>query len=201
MHEEVILQANPSERGSKYDTPEIISYVVEKKNEGMSFAQITENLKQRGYESISPNKVSELHKRATARSVVYHNTASEEFEDYSGALKECYGEAIKILGEYVRNFRDINDRLKKLNADGDMDILKMKMEIAQQVPQAVKILKEIREFTKFQADLQDKMITEQKKEVWSETQMMDYVTKYLPTLLKEYERENKIKILDRSVLK
>jgi hypothetical protein len=199
--EPVILREEFNSLPRKYEVPEVLEYIVEKRNNGETFDIITDKLKERGYPMISSSEVARLYKVAIAKSTLIHNTAQEEFTDFAPALREAYSEAIKILGDYVRNFREINERLKELNADGDLDLLKMKMDIAKQVPEAVKILKEIREFTKFQADLQDKIITEKEQRYSSEADIMKTVTEHFPLLLKELEKDNKISIIDRSILK
>ncbi len=201
--DKVLLRASPTGKISKYETPEVISYIVDKRNEGETFKTITNGLKQRGFEEITTSTVSGIHKKATARSIIYHNSAKEAFEDYTGELKNTYSEAIKLLGEYVSKLREVKKELDNSaeEMEDGVETVKAKLRILQTIPLATSLMKEIREYMKFEMDLQDKIITEQKKEVWNESQMVDYVMKYMPKLLKQYEKDGKINIIDKTILR
>jgi hypothetical protein len=173
--------------GSKYDVPEVRQYIRIKRDDGLSWSQIADGLKERGFDKISPTVCMNLYTTMIARSTVTHNAAKEVFDDFTEELKLSYGEAIKIIGEYIRTMRDIIEEMKKIkNEDGDIDLLKAKMAIAKTIPTGVSILKEIREFVRFQAELQDKKVTEGTKQIeMTASETMDFLNKYQQDIIKE----------------
>jgi hypothetical protein len=93
--------------------------------------------------------------------------------------------------------RELNGELAKCkefkDEDGQMDLLRVKMSVAKTIPLSVGVMRELREYLKFQVELQDTIIKTQEKDVvWNESQMIQYMNDYLPSL----EKSGKIKILD-----
>lgn len=167
---------------SKYDNPEVISFIIEKKNEGNTFSTIKDLLKKRGYDKIEASMISNLYKLGLARSVTYHNTAQKEFTDFSGELKKSYQESIELLGIMVRTLRGLVEQIK----ESDPDSITGKSLIIKVIPQAVQIMKEIREHVKLQTDLQDQIVTTAQEEVKLTTSdIVEKVNEYLPIMLKD----------------
>ena len=148
----------------EYDKPEIISYVVENKNLGKSYQDIVTGLKARGFDSITDNTVKNIYKTAYARSIRTSNTAKKEYEEFTKELVSLYGQALELMKEYIKNMREINTKLNNVvNENGDVDILQTKLMVAKTIPMAIGLLKEIREYNAFQADLAEKI--EQTQEI------------------------------------
>jgi hypothetical protein len=181
------------ETGSKYDTPEITAYILDGKTKGKSFSEITQGLKDRGFDKIAPQTVSDLYARAIAKATVVHNQASDDFEEYQEIIKQQYGESINLMGEYVKLLRNLLKDMKERYANSeDEDKLSARGELVKSIPYATNIMKEIREYAKLQMELGDKVYLERSKEVWNEGEIMDYVNKYLKTL----EKNGQVRILD-----
>jgi hypothetical protein len=184
VNEPVILRSQPDTR-DKYDTSEVIEFIVEKRNDDLTFEKITELLKERGYESIGTNKVSELYHKAIARSTLVHHTANEQFVDFSEQLKEMFGKAIKVLGRLV----DAMDKVADEFEASDLDTMAKYMKLIKMTPEIKMGVSEVRSMVKDWQEKQDKIITEQKSLVWSESQMTEYINNYIPTLLSDYEKK------------
>lgn len=201
VHEDIILKENKG----KYEKPWIIEYVVEERNKDKTFEDIANELKERGETSITANVCSTLYKQALARTMTTSTQAKDDFIDFTHELKEIYGDAIKLMGNYVKTLRTINEEISKatpVNEDGSIDILTTQLLISKQIPQAVGLMKEVREYVKNQIGLYDIVQQTQEKDVvWSESKMLEYVKEFLPTYLKELEKEEKIIIKDKSILK
>jgi hypothetical protein len=172
----------------KYDNEEVISFIIEKKNEGKSGVVIADLLKQRGYEKIDPSLVQELYRIGIARSVTFHNTAQEQFTDFTEQLKESYNDSIQLMGELVKTLRLYVQEIKET----DVGSLEGKSLIIKTIPLAVNIMKEIREHVKLQSDLQDKIITTAQEEVkLTSSDVMNTVRDYSEKIMKELKRKEK----------
>lgn len=193
--EPVVLKEDMSHVKSDSNVPEVREYIAEMRNNNLTFVEISDGLKTRGF-NVDPNTISKMYKEIIAKSIVTHNTAKEEYDDFSEALRETYKEAIGLLGEYVRNLRAINKKFSEVQTDdGDVDTLQAKLMVAKTIPLAVGLLKEIREYNKFQADLAD-TITHMKEGKLEITNNMEEQRKWFPLLCKEAEKIGAIKILD-----
>lgn len=177
--------------GSK-ENPEIYEIIVEKRNDGATWEEVSKALELRGFGKIAPQKLSSLHKVATARAIVTHNTAQEVFNDYTDIITETYGEGISLIKDLLGNLREINKLLKEKCDQGDMDTLQLKQMVIENIPQAAKILDQLLKFTKFQAELQDQVTKTAGKEViWNESQMLESINQYLPVFIGEKVKELK----------
>lgn len=182
---------------SKYAEPWITEYIIEKRNQKLPWETIAEGLRVRGLPNITAGQCSSLHKRALARTVTTSTDAKEDFIEFTQDLKNIYGDAIKLMGDYVKSLRYINEEIGKskvVDDEGKIDILKTQMAIAKQIPLATGLMREVREYVKNQMSLYD-IIQETKEDdvVWSETQMITYVQQLVPTIIKERMKEIKKK--------
>jgi len=187
---------------SKYDNPEIREYIVRKNNEGWSITQITEGLKERGYDKITPQKVGELKKLVIARATVQSNTVSEQFEEFQDLLRETYKDAIGALGEYVKAVRVLQHEFNNIRDDeGNLDVVKAKMAIFKTIPQAVSLMKEIRGFLEFNTEMVNQVkTTTQEGVIYSTEQIMEQMNQYWPMFLKDAEKRGDIEIINRTIL-
>jgi hypothetical protein len=188
---------------SKYDKPEVREYIVRKNNEGWNNTQIADGLRERGYDKITPQTVSELRKLVIARATVQSNTVSEQFEEYQVMLKDTFGESIKALGEYVKAIRVLQEEFDKVRTeDGDLDVVKAKMAIFKTIPQAVGLMREIRSYMEFATEMVNEVKTTTKEGViYSTEQIMSQVNDYWPMYLRDAEKRGDIKILNKNILK
>lgn len=202
-HDDIIL--HDTVRESKYSEPWIKEYIVEERNNKKTWEEIAEGLRERGLDKITAIKCSSIHKEALARTLTTSTAAKEDFIEFTQALKDMYGDSIKLMGEYVKVLRKINEELSKIEVideDGKVNVLQTQMAIAKQIPLATGLMKEVREYVKNQISLYD-TIQETKEEdvVWSSSKMIEFYSQFEPTRLKQLEEEEKIKILDKSILK
>ena len=184
-HENIITY----QKVGKHEEPWILEYVVEERNKKKTWEEIAGGLKERGQVTITPQICSTLHKKALARTLTTSTTAKEDFIEFTEQLREIYGDAIKLMGEYVRALRTINEELGKIavvDEDGKVNVLQTQMAIGKQIPLATGLMKEVREYVKNQIALYDVVQeTKEKDVVWSENQMLNYIEQYLPIMIKE----------------
>ena len=156
------------ERNYKYETPEIENKIVELRKDGKSWKEITDIVK---LDINEPNK-----------------RAGKKFTDHTEALDKMYGEAVDGLSKYVNAINVLSEELDNAVNNGKLDVMQ-KIGIFIKTAGAMKaIYSELREMIKIQNDQQDKILLEQKDQIWSEEQMLDYMKKYLDKL----EHEGKI---------
>lgn len=179
-------------QGSKYDDPEIVAYIIENYNRGKNFKEITDELKERGYPKIARQTVSELYSKAVAKATITRTARKEYFDDFMEPIVQNYGEAVTLMGEYVKLLRSYLQQLKDKMNDLDEDDLKLKSEIIKSIPYATGVMKEIRAIAETQMDMQDKIQAERSQMGMTEGDMVSFINKYLPIL----EKSGKIKILD-----
>lgn len=197
-NEPVILKSNPSKLRTKYDQPEIIEYVVEKRNKDWTWEKIADGLKERGFDNITSVECSKLYKVAIARSVTVHNTSQEMFTDFSEELNFMNAKGLKVLRRLIEGLESIADLL---DASDELSVLQKQLKFVQLAPQIKMALSEIREQIRDFKEGQDKIIQTQESMVWSEDKMIQYWNDYQPTMLKELEKQGKIKILDKTITK
>jgi hypothetical protein len=165
--------------GNKYDIPEVRQYIKIKRDDGLTWQQIAEGLKERGFDKISPTVCMNLYTTMIARSTVTHNTAKEVFDDHTDAIKESYDQAISVIGTLVKRLRKIVEEIPEDNTQDKMMVLKA-------IPYAVSIMKEIREGVEFQASLQDKVTKEGTKQIeMTAAETMDFLNKYQDEVIKQ----------------
>lgn len=186
-----------SESGGKYENPEVFSIIVEGRNENKTFSEIADILRARGYDSISPGKVSELHAKAIAKSTLIHNTAQEKFQDFSAELEKMYSNAVKVLSRHI----DILDKIYDEFETSDMETMQKYLMYIKLAPQIKMTADTILNYLKEYKDQQDKIITSKESMIWNEGQILEKVNQYMPILLKDMEKSGKIKIIDATVIK
>jgi gas vesicle protein len=165
--------------GSKYDIPEVRQYIKIKRDDGLTWQQIAEGLKERGFDKIGPTVCMNLYTTMIARSTVTHNTAKEVFDDHTDAIKESYDQAISVIGTLVKRLRKIVEEIPDEETSDKLMVLKA-------IPFAVSIMKEIREGVEFQASLQDKITKEGTKQIeMTAAETMDFLNKYQDEVIKQ----------------
>jgi hypothetical protein len=187
-HEPVVLREALGQRDGKYDNDEVVSYIVENRNDNKTFEVIADGLKQRGYDSISSNQVSELYNKAIARAVVTHNTANKKFTDFSGELDKMYSQAINVMARLINVLDKIYDEFET----SDMETMQKYLMFIKLAPQIKMTVSEIRELLTEYKSNQDKIMIETKNMAMKESDMIEFINKYLKTL----EKSGQIKILD-----
>jgi hypothetical protein len=200
-HENIIIHEN----SSKYDVPWIKEYVIEERNRKKTWEEIANGLKERGMQNVTAQKCSTIWKESLARTMITSSAAKEDFIDFTNDLRLIYGDSIKLMGEYVKTLRNVNEELSKVvvvDEEGKVNVLQTQMAIAKQIPLATGLMKEVREYVKNQISLYDTIQkTGEEDIIWNEERVIGYLNTFLPTYLKQQEEIGTIKILDKSILK
>lgn len=193
LEEALSLGENPTESyGSKYDDPDVITYIVDGRTKGKTFSDITEGLRERGFPNIQQNKVSELYYKAVAKVNHYHNSAADKFTDFSEQLNIMNEKRMRIINDLL----DVVQRLnKELNEAEDLNLLEKTMKHIRLYPQIISILSEFNRVFDSYIAYQDRVEKAQEASVWNESDMIGYIDKYLKTL----EKNGQIKILDNTL--
>jgi hypothetical protein len=198
-NEPIILRNDSIGRSkSKYDDPEIYEYLVEKRNDGWTFEKICEGLKERGYDKIDPNTVSKLYTKAVAKSITLHHTANERFTDMSEELDQMNAQAMRALRKLLDYINNIGDELEETQ---DLSTLQKQLKFVQLAPQIKMALSELRETIKDYYNHQDKVIKEKESQSMTLQEMINNLSTYMVPVLKEWEKQKKIEILDRNLIK
>jgi hypothetical protein len=193
IHEEIELKEQPDSRvGSKYDNQEVLSFIVENRNQDKSFDEIAQNLRLRGYPNIVASQVSDLHAKAIARSTLHHNTALEKFTDFSMELDEMNKKRMRILDKMLDTIETLN---KELTNNEDLDLEQKTIKHIRLYPQIVAVLSEFNRTLQSYMDSQDKIVKTKEGMVWNEAQMLNYINQYLKTL----DKNGQIKIIDQAL--
>jgi hypothetical protein len=186
-HEDIILHDSVVQ--SPYDEVWVKEYVIEQRNNKKTWEEIAEGLKERGLDKITGQKCSSIHKEALARTLTTSTEAKEDFIEFTQDLKNMYGDSIKLMGEYIKALRNINEELGKIeiiDQDGKVNVLQTQMAIAKQIPLATGLMKEVREYVKNQISLYDTIeATKEQDVVWDEKRMISYINDALPTIMSE----------------
>jgi hypothetical protein len=174
------------ERNVKYRKPEVEERVVVLRGEGKSWEEITNVMRVELDEpNMSRDMSQSIYNRAMAKTITTETRAGKKFEDYSSELNKMYGKAIKVLDRWINAADKLSENLEDAVESGDIDAIKAYGVLLKTAPQMKSISSEIRDYMKFQQDQQDKIKIEQKALVWDESQMLDYMDKYLNQLEKE----------------
>lgn len=186
-HEDIILYDSVKE--SKYSEPWIKEYVIEQRNKKKTWEEIADGLKERGLDNITAQKCSSLHKEAIARTLTTSTEAKEDFMEFTSQIKQIYGDSIKLMGDYVKTLRIINEELTKVivyDEEGKVNLLATQMTIAKQIPIATGLMKVVRDYTETQKEFFDKIETTKEEDVvWNESKMISYMNEAYPIVIKE----------------
>ena len=180
------------ERNTKYDKPEVQDKVVELRGSGKTWDEITSIVSVEIDEPKMTRDMSKtIYNRAIARTITTEKRAGKKFADYTTELNEMYGKGIKVLSRWINAADGLSKQLEEAVERGEIEAIKAYGALLKTAPQMKAISSEIRDFMKFQIDQQDKIKIEQKALVWDESQMLDYMDKYLNKL----EKEGKIRFI------
>lgn len=193
---EPIKTRNTFQRNDKYDDEEIQERVVELRDGGKSWDDITEIVRKEISEpNMHESTTRVLYNRAMAKTISIEKRGGQKFKDYSDELGRMYGKSIKVLEGYITAAEKVSEELVGMIGEGDMTAVKAYGIILKTAPQMKSITSEIRDFMRLQQDQQDKIKIEQSAMIWNESQMIDYLNKYIKKLAKE----KKIKILQPNI--
>lgn len=174
------------ERNVKHHKPEVEERVVVLRRDGKTWDEITDVLRLELDEPKMDRKMSQLiYNRAMAKTITTESRAGKKFADYTEDLNQMYGKAIRVLGRWIGAADKLSEQLEKSVDNGDIDGIKAYGVLLKTAPQMKAISSEIRDYIKLHQDQQDKITIEQTALVWDESQMMDYMDKYLNQLEKE----------------
>lgn len=174
------------ERNSKYEKPEVEERVLELREDGKTWEEVTEIMQVELKEpKMSRNTTQNIYNRAIAKTITTEKRAGKNMKDFSNELAKIQGDAIVVLEGYINAAKHVSEELLKLVEEGDIDAVKAYGIILKTAPQMKAVTSEIRDYIKMHYDQLEKITVEEKALVWSEGQMMDYMDKYLNQLEKE----------------
>lgn len=174
------------ERNTKYEKPEVEGKVVLLRGEGKTWDEIASVMKVELDEpKMGGDMAKIIYHRALAKTITTEKRAGKKFSDYSKDLNKMYGQAINVLSRWINAADKLSEQLEKAVDNGEIEAIKAYGVLLKTAPQMKAISSEIRDYMKFQLDQQDKIKIEQKALVWDESQMLDYMDKYLNKLEKE----------------
>jgi hypothetical protein len=186
-YEPIQIDETKPNKYSKYDNPEVIQFVIEKKNDGLSWVGISNLLKERGYENIKPDKVKEIYNVTLAKAITVGNVARKNFDEFTDLLLENYGDAIHLLSDYVKKLRALVKQLDDRVEEGDDDaLLQSRLNVIKTIPIMTALVREIRSFMEFQAEqIKEIKITQAEKVVYSTSEISNQAEEFAKTYLKE----------------
>lgn len=201
-YEPIQIDETKPNKYSKYDNPEVIQFVIEKKNDGLSWVGISNLLKERGYENIKPDKVKEIYNVTLAKAITVGNVARKNFDEFTDLLLENYGDAIHLLSDYVKKLRALVKQLDDRVEEGDDDsLLQSRLNVIKTIPIMTALVREIRSFMEFQAEqIKEIKITQAEKVVYSTSEISNQAEEFAKTYLKEAINKLKGKF-DKEVIK
>ena len=184
------------EPNTKYRTPEVEQTVVRLRDDGKTWDQITEVLRVDLDEpTMHRDTARKIHTRAMGKTITTEKRAGKKFENYTKELDKMYGKAIRVIDRWINAAEKLSEKLEEEIEKENIDAIKAYSFMLKSAPQMKAISSEIRDYMRFQLDQQDKIKTEQTALVWDESQMLDYMEKYLNKL----ETEGKIRFIKPKV--
>lgn len=198
MEEEkkVVYRKGYFEHNGKYDGPKIEERIVELRDEGKNWEDITTIVRKEIDEPKMQRAMTKnIYNRAMAKTITTERIAGRKFKDYTTELDKMYGKSISVLENYIKAAEGVAEELQKMVDDGNIEAVKAYGIILKTAPQMKAITSEIRDFMKLQQDQQEKIKIEQTALVWDESQMIDYLNTYL----KRLQKEGTIKILKPTI--
>lgn len=174
----------------KYRKPEVEAKVVDLRDDGKTWDEITEVIRlDLGEPGMSRTTTQAIYNRAIAKTVTRERRAGKKFDDHSNHLNHMYRKAVKVLGRWINAADKLSEELESAVDTGEINAIKAYGVLLKTAPQMKAISSEIRDYMKFHHEQQEKIKIEQKALVWDESQMLDYMDKYLQKL----ETEGKIR--------
>lgn len=178
------------EVNTKYQKPEVEQRVVQLRSDGKTWEEVTEVLREELDEpKMSRDTTKGIHTRAMAKTITTEKRSGKKFVDYTEELDKMYGKAIRVIDRWINAADKLSEKLEEEIENDNIDAIKAYSFMLKSAPQMKAISSEIRDYMKFQQDQQDKIKVEQTALVWDESQMLDYMEKYLGKL----EHEGKIR--------
>lgn len=174
------------ERNTKYEKPEVEERVVVLRGEGKTWDEVAGVVKDEfEIESLTSKTAQTIHNRAMSKTIIVEKRAGKKFADYTKELNEMYGVGLKVLNRWINAADKLSQQMEESVDEGKIEAIQAYGVLLKTAPQMKAISSEIRDYMKFQLDTQDKIKEEQKALVWDESQMLDYMDKYLNQLEKE----------------
>lgn len=184
------------ERNTKYEKPEVEDKVVQLRQDGKTWEEITDVIRVDISEpSMSRDMSQTIYNRAISRTITTEKRAGEKFTDHTNALDNMYKESVTGLSRYVNAINKLSEKLDEAVNNSEMDVLKVYGIFIKTAGPMKTIYSEMREFMKMQRDQQDKITTKQEEQIWNEEQMLDSMKKYLDRL----EKEGKIRWIKEKI--
>jgi cellobiose-specific phosphotransferase system component IIB len=116
----------------------------------------------------------------------------------SEELDQMNAQAMRALRKLLDYINNIGDELEETQ---DLSTLQKQLKFVQLAPQIKMALSELRETIKDYYNHQDKVIKEKESQSMTLQEMINNLSTYMVPVLKEWEKQKKIEILDRNLIK
>lgn len=187
----------PGQINHKYAKPEVVNRVVELYSAGSTWKEVAATVgKEIDEPTFSDRTAKGIYNKAVAKKITTEKRSGKKFDDFGDQLNEMYGKAIKVLGRWINAAEKLSEKLEESIDNGNIDAIKAYGFYLKSAPQMKSIAGEIRDYVRLHQDQQEKIKVEQQALVWDESQMLDYMDKYLKSL----EKEGKIRFIKPKLL-
>ena len=166
---------------TKYEDPKLAEFIIEARNKGASWEDVTKTVHESGWKEIHKDTVKKVYNRTLAKSVMVERKTGEKFDEFGLELKKLFKRVLKTLDSQLRKIEKIDNVIDEVDLE-DPRVLIQFVKLApminstnQQIFQAIKVYQE----------QQDKITEEIKGAIWDDGKLLDKMDDMLKNLKKE----------------
>lgn len=176
--------------------------LVELRNEdtGKNWSVIAKQLSQEFHMDVNSNQIQRKYVTESSLEIQVDAFAEKQFTKYIGKMTERYDRLIRITDKLMGAMDSLLDQLNEVE---DVDQITKYAQIVQLIKPLHPLNQTVLSQLQFVRDEQNKISTKlmnNRKEV-TDDEIRTRIYKYLPDVLKTYEDQGKIKIMDKNILK
>ena len=208
MNEQELLELKEKPNKSKTEeyiivnSPQFSDRLAELRNESVDspWSVIANKLAQEFKVKVNANTIQKKYTEEAAMEIQIDSYAEKQFTKYIGEMSKRY----ESISNTTDKFHDIVKKvIKELEACDDMDLLALLPDVLKAGKSVETANKMIMGQLQLVRDEQDKITTKLSKnrKDMSDDDIREKIYKHLPDILKSYDAQGKIEILDKSILK
>lgn len=179
--------------------PEFKEKVVEirNNNENTTWDQVREQINKEFTSNISLSAIKKVYNEQMAISVTISGPAQKHFSEFAKGMTNRLSKITTITDVLADEMESLINMIKD---NKEVDAFKKGEALLKIIPYADKLTNSFMKQLQFITSQLDQVKIEQKKMIWDETKVHDKVQECFPAMLKLLEDENKIAIIDRTLL-